>query len=120
ALTRLSEYLLLNRESGASGQDLWTVNEMSLSPAMLRTAILNRPKLRAQMLAMARRFGLTEEDVTDMPWRENECLSGCATCPSASACARMLKQTKAAAPRRIFCRNTLTFADLARNKPRPS
>ena len=113
---KLSDYLAKERNLAELGslveQDL---AELASDPNELRQAILARPRVREQMLAMAERFGLTEEDVTQPHWREMEVLHVCQNCASSKQCNRFLNG-KSTEFRAMDCPNALTYAEVSADK----
>ncbi|MEL7117274.1 MAG: hypothetical protein AAGP08_17110 [Pseudomonadota bacterium] len=88
---KLSEYLARERNlaevQSMTERDL---ADLALELQALREAILARPKVREQMLEMAARFGLTEDDITHTHWREMDILNACQNCGDAKQCRRFL------------------------------
>ena len=80
-------------------------------PNILRFA---RPEMRQQLEAMARRFGLQPEDLSEDRWQSLDISLACARCKKARSCANFL------AEKGDFeigdCPNSETYAEMAEAK----
>lgn len=75
-----------------------------------------RPQMRMQMLRMAEKFGLSEEDVTRPRWRALECVHACRTCSQPEACFRFLTGTEEGKFGMDDCPNADTYREAAAAK----
>lgn len=113
---KLSDYLARERDLAELESLVETdLADLALDPVELRRAVLARPRVREQMMAMAQRFGLTDDDITHLHWREMECLNTCQNCGESKQCARFLngKSTEFGA---FDCPNSSAYAEIAGEK----
>lgn len=83
----------LSRERTRSEIDAMSdadVAEMGLCRSDLHSFAAARPQMRMQMLRMAEKFGLHEEDVSRPRWRALEAVHACRTCSNPQGCMRYL------------------------------
>ena len=66
------------------------VADIGLDRSDLYSFAATRPQMRMQMLRMAEKFGLAEEEVSRPRWRALECVHTCRTCSQPNACFRYL------------------------------
>lgn len=87
--------------------------ELAPEPQALRGAVVARPNAREQMLAMAARYGLNEEEIAAEHWQEMDILTACQNCKSAYPCQRFLNG-EATSFTPSDCPNAETYGNLAR------
>ncbi|KMW59192.1 hypothetical protein AIOL_004173 [Candidatus Rhodobacter oscarellae] len=113
---KLATYLAQRRELGELDAMADTeLSDLALEPHALRQTILARPQLRRQVLGMAEKFGLTDEDISHPHWREMEILERCQNCDRPRAC-RWYLSGRATEFGPQHCPNAATYGEIAREK----
>ena len=113
---KLNDYLERNRDlaelDALSDADL---ADFAASPADLRAAVLARPGVRAQLLAMVARYGLTEDDINAERWREQDVVLACQNCKDSKQCQRFLDGKRTSFLPEA-CPNAETYSQIAAEK----
>ena len=92
------------------------VSDLGLDRSDLYSFAAARPQMRMQMLRMAEKFGLEEEDVSRPRWRALETVHACRTCTRPEACFGYLTGHGDGSFGPADCPNAAAYAEIAAAK----
>lgn len=91
-------------------------SDIGMTRDELQSFISDRPETREQLVAMAKRFGLSEKQIDEKRWRALELTKSCGHCSKVSVCRRFLSGDEEAGDPDTFCPNAQTFRQMSEGR----
>lgn len=88
-------------------------SDLGLARDEMMTFMSNRPETRAQLVEMAARFGITEDEIDEKRWRALELTKACGHCSETRVCQRFLHGDGPVTEADKFCPNAPTFHEMS-------